>query len=183
MIGTLIGSRSARGGGQVLGKAVGGSGTRRASSSALHLHRACCGASAILVNACRQTTTKRFREVAVESSKYIKCIIGCPRCVGPAPCSSLRAAREAHQVESLRRKGRREVAAAQADDGGLMCAPLPVNRGQCCHDRMMGVGGPSCMWRVGNRESLVWCRWNTRPSSPLSGGRARHRSSILMHLI
>ena len=109
------------GGGQVLGKAVGGSGIRRASSSALHHHGACCGASAILVNACRQTTTKRFREVAVESSKYIKCIIGW--CVGPAPCSSLRVAREAHQVESLRRKGRREVAAAQADDGGLMCAP------------------------------------------------------------
>jgi len=128
---------------------------------------ALCVASAILVKSCRQPTTKRFREVAVESSKYsmhhrlrrAPTTAHCPRCAGPAS-RSVRVTGEAHQVGSLSQvKEGREVDAARPPHvhsmSGLMCTPSPVNGGQCCRYRMMGAGGLSCMWRVGHWEPRV----------------------------
>jgi len=71
------------------------------SSSAQHLHRNCFVASAILVIFCRQPTTKRFREAAVESSKYINASSAvarthCPWCASGVVCS-VRENRVAHQ--------------------------------------------------------------------------------------
>ena len=129
---------------------------------------ALCVASAILVKSCRQPTTKRFREVAVESSKYsmhhrlrrAPTTAHCPRCAGPAS-RSVRVTGEAHQVGSLisQVKEGREVDAARPPHvhsmSGLMCTPSPVNGGQCCRYRMVGAGGLSCMWRVGHWEPRV----------------------------
>ena len=85
----------------------------------------------------------------------------CPRCAGPASCS-VRVTREGGAPGWVARPGRRErceegreVDAAQPDDGGLMCAPLPVNGGQCCRCRMVGIGGLSCTWRVEHWEPRV----------------------------
>ena len=128
---------------------------------------ALCVASAILVKSCRQPTTKRFREVAVESSKYsmhhrlrrAPTTAHCPRCAGPAS-RSVRVTGEAHQVGSLSQvKEGREVDAARPPHvhsmSGLMGTPSPVNGGQCCRYRMVGAGGLSCMWRVGHWEPRV----------------------------
>ena len=46
----------------------------------------------------------------------------------------------------------------------------------------MSLSDGGCRWTVvdvafGALGATGWCRWNTRPSPPLSGGRARHRSS------
>ena len=137
------------------------------SSSALHLHWGfVCSLSdpgEILSSAYH----KRFREVAVESSKYsmhhrlrrAPTTAHCPRCAGPAS-RSVRVTGEVHQVGSLSQvKEGREVDAARPPHvhsmSGLMCTPSPVNGGQCCRYRMVGAGGLSCMWRVGHWEPRV----------------------------